>query len=103
MFVVVYWWRLKPGLEDQFRAGWVRTTKAIRQAYGSLGSRLHRESDGRYIAYAQWPSEAAWHEARAQRFITGDPGGLQLMQEAMEEMGILATMTMTDDLLEPAP
>src|SRR3546814_20835719 len=42
-FVAAYWWRVHPGKEDQFRAAWRRGTELIREKYGSLGSRLHRD------------------------------------------------------------
>ena len=32
-------------------------TEALRVTGGSLGSRLHRGSDGIWYGYAQWPSE----------------------------------------------
>ena len=59
MFVAAYWWKVHPGKEDQFRAAWRRGTELIREAYGSYGSRLHREvgPDGavRFIGVAEWP------------------------------------------------
>src|SRR3546814_12446377 len=59
-FVAAYWWRVHPGQEDQFRAAWRRGTELIREKYGSLGSRLHREArtDGtpRFVGIAEWRS-----------------------------------------------
>ena len=43
MFIAAYWWKVHPGKEEQFRAAWRRGTVLIREKYGSLGSRLHRE------------------------------------------------------------
>ena len=63
MFVAVYWWRVHPGKEEQFRAAWRRGTEHITRIYGSHGSRLHRERDGRFVAYAEWPDEASWQRA----------------------------------------
>ena len=63
MFVAVYWWRVHPGKEEQFRAAWRRGTELITQIYGSFGSRLHQNSDGRFIGYAEWPDEATWRRA----------------------------------------
>lgn len=53
MFVVVYWWRVKPGKEGQSRDAWRRGTREIARIYGGLGSRLHREAD--FVAIAEWP------------------------------------------------
>ena len=50
MFVAVYWWRVHPGKEAQFRGAWRRGTEHIGRIYGGLGSRLHREADGRFVA-----------------------------------------------------
>ena len=53
MFVAVYWWRVHPGKEEQFRKAWHRGTELITQIYGSYGSRLHRDRDGRFVGYAE--------------------------------------------------
>ena len=53
--IVLYRWRLHAGAEDAFVQGWSRITELLRLR-GSLGSRLHRGSDGLWYSYAQWPS-----------------------------------------------
>ena len=67
MFVAAYWWDVRPGKEEQFRAAWRRGTELIREIYGSLGSRLHREDrdDGkiRYVGIAEWPDRETWQKA----------------------------------------
>jgi hypothetical protein len=73
MFVAVYWWRVHPGKEEQFRAAWRRGTGHITRIYGSFGSRLHRERDGRFVAYAEWPDEAAWQRAYDAKMAYDDP------------------------------
>ena len=60
MFAVIYRWRLKPGTEAQFASAWAERTRAIMNQEGGLGSRLHRSDNGWFVAYAQWPSRAAW-------------------------------------------
>src|SRR3546814_7727665 len=72
MFVAVYWWRVHPGKEDQFREAWRRGTAEITRIYGSYGSRLHRNADGRFIGYAEWPDEATWRAAFEQRMVYDD-------------------------------
>ena len=54
-FIVLYRWRLHAGAEDAFVQGWSCITELLRSR-GSLGSRLHRGSDGMWYGYAQWPS-----------------------------------------------
>ena len=63
--VVLYRWRLHPGLETSFINAWSRVTAALREHCGSLGSRLHRGSDGLWYGYAQWPDAATRQQAFA--------------------------------------
>lgn len=47
---------VKKGFENEFIEAWNETTEIIYRNFGSLGSRLHRDETGLYVAYAQWPS-----------------------------------------------
>ena len=76
MFAVMYRWRLKPGTELQFASAWAERTRAILQKEGGLGSRLHRTDDGWFIAYAQWPSRAAWEVFMATSSAPSPAGSL---------------------------
>jgi len=60
MFIVIYEFIVKEGFEEQFLSAWTKTTQGIYLFRGSLGSRLHREKNGKFIAYAQWPDEATF-------------------------------------------
>jgi heme-degrading monooxygenase HmoA len=106
MFVVVYGWRVKPGKENQFREGWRRATEAIVKRYGSYGSRLHRADDGRFVAYAMWPDEAAW-QAFFDNKTPSDPQASALVRDAVAEETPggepLFKLNVTDDLLKPMP
>lgn len=101
-FVAAYWWRAKPGFELQFRTAWKQGTQLIRQKYGSLGSRLHREEDGRFVGVAEWPDKDTWQQA----FDAGMEYDAQAVRaaflEALEDWGEkpLLLMEVTDDLLE---
>lgn len=105
MYVAVYAWRVKPGHEDRFREAWRRGTEAITRIYGSFGSRLHRAEDGRFIGYAEWPSEAVWRAAFEAKMVYDDPEARAMFIEALEEDSrpgeLLANMEVTDDLLTP--
>lgn len=59
-FAVLYRWRLRPGMEEDFKHAWGLQTDAIRRERGGLGSRLHRAPDGWWAAYALWPDREAW-------------------------------------------
>ncbi|MDI1450090.1 antibiotic biosynthesis monooxygenase [Polyangium sp. 6x1] len=80
-FVVLYRWRLHPGMEEAFIEAWSRITAHYREK-GSLGSRLHRGSDGLFYGYAQWPSDAARQNAFTE---PGDPADAERMRSAVAE------------------
>ena len=84
MFVVLYRWRVKPNFERQFIESWSERTDYLFKTYDSLGSRLHRGSDGIWYSYAQWKSA----EQRQQAFTaeTGKiPETRSKFQEAIDE------------------
>lgn len=60
MFAVVYLFEVKKDSEEQFIKAWKDMTHLIFEHEGSMGSRLHRQENGSYIAYAQWPNREAW-------------------------------------------
>jgi hypothetical protein len=69
-FIVLYRWRLHPGAEDAFVSGWSYLSEQLRSR-GSLGSRLHRGSDGIWYSYAQWPSAQAREDAFSMQELCG--------------------------------
>ena len=84
MFVVLYQWRVDPNLERQFVENWSARTAYLRKKYDSLGSRLHRGSDGIYYGYAQWKSA----EQRRQAFESESDKvseSVEKMREAIKE------------------
>jgi heme-degrading monooxygenase HmoA len=103
MFVAVYCWRVKPGKEDQFREAWRRGTREIARIYGGLGSRLHRERDGRFVGVAEWPDHATWKRAFDARMVYDDREARALFVDALAEgtgaVEPLLLMDVTDDLL----
>jgi heme-degrading monooxygenase HmoA len=103
MFIAVYWWRVRPGKEEQFRAAWRRGTELITEKYGSFGSRLHRDRDGRFVGYAEWPDEATWRRAFDAKMVYDDPETRRLFIDAIAESAPngdpLFGMHVTDDLL----
>jgi len=60
MFIALYRWRIKPGMEKQFEHFWQIGTPLFRDQHGALGSRLHIAEDGSYFAYAQWPDRETY-------------------------------------------
>ena len=94
---IIYQWRLKPGMEKQFREAWRRRTVELRQYAGALGSALHKGDNGIWVAYARWRSlearERAWKERPA------DPTANDLMQDATLETFPPIIAEVIDDLL----
>jgi heme-degrading monooxygenase HmoA len=82
-FAVLYRWRLHESAEASFIQAWSRVSALLLSERGSLGSRLHRGSDGLWYSYAQWPSA----EAREQAFARGsvDADASCQMREALAE------------------
>lgn len=83
MFVVLYRWRIHEGHEEEFVDAWSRNSDIYLKELGSLGSRLHRGSDGLWYSYAQWPSEQARKEAFSKG--TGDADAAARMERAIAE------------------
>lgn len=82
MMVFLYRWKIKPDLERQFIDSWSEITAYYRENAGSLGSRLHKGSDGFWYGYAQWKSA----EDRSAAFENRPTHpAREKMQEAIEE------------------
>lgn len=82
MIVFLYRWRIRAGKETQFIEAWSEVSAFYREKFDSLGSRLHRGSDGIFYSYAQWKTA----EQRENAFA-GSPktaAGAR-MREAIEE------------------
>ncbi|MGN6707711.1 MAG: antibiotic biosynthesis monooxygenase family protein [Rhodanobacter sp.] len=96
-FIVLYRWRLHAGAEDAFVQGWSRITELLRSR-GSLGSRLHRGSDGLWYSYAQWPSE----QMRRDIFALGslDEEASDRMRDAIAESFPEITLDARADYLD---
>ena len=102
MFAVIYRWQVVPGLEAQFEAGWRRGTERIAAEFGGWGSRLHKMSEGVYIAYAQWPSEDVWKKAMESRMHHSDDEARKMYRDAIVPgtFETIATGDVVADLLE---
>jgi len=82
-FAVIYRWKVIPQREDDFVAAWETLTVAIRDQRGGRGSRLHRDDDGVWTAYAQWPDREAWK--KAQTLDSADPAATATLRETVAE------------------
>ena len=97
MFIVLYRWRIKPEKEAQFIAAWSEITAFYRENYDSLGSRLHRGSDGIFYAYAQWKSESDREKAFADSSKTA--AGKQMREAIAENFETVILEKLSDYLI----
>lgn len=104
MFVAVYWWRVQPGKEEQFREAWCCGTRLIQERYGSYGSRLHKDADGRFVGYAEWPDEETWRRAFDQKMVYDAPEVRAAFVDAIADVpeggDPLFRMSVVEDLLD---
>lgn len=97
MFCVIYRWRIKPELEQQFIANWAAVTRFYIEHRSGWGSRLHRGEDGLFYAYAQWKSA----EDREKAFQNvPDMPAREKMREAVLETLPEIVLESIEDLLQ---
>lgn len=101
MFIVMFEFVVKDGYEEQFLSAWPKTTQGIFLFKGSLGSRLHRDANGTFIAYAQGPDEETYRRASSISMNTEYEQQRQLMRESLnlESTKILYEMEVEFDYL----
>ncbi|MDT0261765.1 antibiotic biosynthesis monooxygenase family protein [Jatrophihabitans lederbergiae] len=101
MFAVIYRWRIDPDREADFLAGWELVSGAVRDRFGSLGSRLHLADDGLYVAYGRWFHRDDRLPYRAHLDFHDE--GWRLMQSAIIEELPEIPMTVVEDMLSEPP
>ena len=99
MFSVIYKFKVKSGLEESFINSWSALTKLIYQFEGSYGSRLHKESEGHYIAYAMWPDKDTWKNMGAKLPPEAKAFSVQ-MKEACDHIETSYELEVVSDLLQ---
>lgn len=102
MFTVIYSFNVKAEKATDFIEAWKGLTELIYDYEGSLGSRLHQQSEHTYIAYAQWPNKKRWEEAgdrlpeSAQEYRT-------IMRESCHEIKTTHELVVVEDLIKNKP
>lgn len=99
MYAVIYQFDVIQGQEEQFETLWQLVTKAFMIHAGGLGSRLHKNEAGSFIAYAQWPDKMRWESAR-KKLPKSALDNLQQMQESCNSITVVFQMTAQNDLLK---
>ena len=77
-------------------------TLLIHEYEGSLGSRLHKMEEGKYLAYAQWPDKKTWDHSGSNLPESADEVK-QKMRETCEEIKTVYGADIIDDLLKENP
>ena len=67
---------------------------------GGLGSRLHKQNNNQYIAYAQWPDKLTWENA-GNNLPEKSKSIRQSMREACQLIETLYKLDVVDELLKP--
>lgn len=100
-FAVLYRWRLHAGREAQFIEAWSQVSELLLQQRGSLGSRLHKGSDGLWYSYAQWPSAAARENAFALPSVDTD-AGVRMREAVAESLPEVVLESISDFMVLPS-
>lgn len=105
MFIVMFEFVPKTGKEADFLCAWPKVTQGIYLLHGSLGSRLHKDEEGRWIAYAQWPDRATWEQAATNSMSEDYEQQRMHMHDALnlETTRILYKMDVACDYLQRRP
>ncbi len=99
MFTVLYSFKVKPNQANNFEKAWRGMTVLIYEYEGSLGSRLHKQSELNYIAYAQWPDKITWKNS-GNKLPKSSEDIKETMTECCEKIEVLFEMEVVEDLLE---
>ena len=97
MYCVIYRFKIQSGKDDLFIKSWEEVTKAFSNYCEALGSRLHKNNEDDYIAYAQWPSKETLDNAELPPEIL--QGAHAKMRSCCVSVEVLFELTAVSDLL----
>jgi quinol monooxygenase YgiN len=97
MYVAIYRWKIRPQKESYFVEQWIEMSQELKKTHGCLGARLHRHDDGSFVAYAQWSTKLAMHEARSK---ISEAHFLQVRNECIESHIPIGEMQVIANCLE---
>ena len=99
MIAVIIKFTVKPDQEKIFIDSWKELTKFISKYHNSLGSRLHKEGDFNFIAYAQWPDKDTLHNTES-KLPKDALKARQRMRNACDKVEKLFELELIEDLLK---
>ncbi len=100
MFTVIYQFKVQQGREEDLVQSWRALTDLIYKYEGSLGSRLHKENETTFIAYAQWPDKETWENAGSNMPEEEANKARELMKASCSEINTLHELEVVDDVLK---
>ena len=98
MFCIIYRFKIHQDKEEKFVQSWVEVTEAFKINCDALGSRLHKNNEYDYIAYAQWPSKEVRDKAELPENVIN--GAYSKMKSCCKSVEVLFEITPVSDLLE---
>lgn len=99
MFVVIYTFTVKENRDRDFIEGWKGLTRLIYEYERSLGSRLHKKSKNKYVAYAQWPDRTTWENA-GENLPEIANVSKRLMKDSCETIETILELDVLEDLIQ---
>lgn len=99
MFSVIYSFEVKPDSIIPFVTAWKKMTVLLYTREGSLGSRLHKVDETKYIAYAQWPDKETWAKQKVNLPKSANEYH-RIMNECCTSIKTEYAMEMVEDLLK---
>tara|TARA_R110000765_G_scaffold222003_1_gene326097 strand:- start:20786 stop:21091 length:306 start_codon:yes stop_codon:yes gene_type:complete len=99
MYAIIYKFNVIEGHENDFEIAWEKLTEAFMTYSGGLGSRLHKDKEGYYIAYAQWPDRETWKKAGS-KLPKNTEKWIKAMKDSSEGTEILYELDVMNDLLK---
>ena len=99
MFAVIYQFKVKENRASEFINAWKELTQLIYEYEGSLGSRLHKQNEDVYLAYAQWPDKETWKNSGKNLPHSADRIR-EAMRDSCSSIEVLYELDSIEDLLK---
>lgn len=97
-FYVIYRFSIILNSDDEFISAWEKLTIHIQNYSGGLGSKIHKEKEGVFIAYAKWPSKKDWENSKSS-FPEEEELLKKEMRKYLKTTKVLHTMYLVSDLM----
>jgi heme-degrading monooxygenase HmoA len=98
MYIVIYEFKVKENNAQKFIDSWTAMTNLLKLHEGSLGSRLHKQKELHYMAYAQWPSKEIFDNS-GKNLSENVSEIRKIMKNSCEVIKVLHYLEVVEDLL----